>query len=163
MLFISFIIGSSLIIGIGGAAKNDAWIAAIVGFLMAVPMLSIYARILLLFPGQDLFDILNMTLGKIMGRIAEVIYIFYAFHLGALVLRNFGEFIKTVAMPETPLFISMFCLGLICIMAARLGIEIMGRTMAFILPIMIFILILVQLLVIPEFHADYLKPDWLTP
>jgi spore germination protein KB len=157
-LLISFIIGSSLIIGIGGSANNDAWIAELAGVIMAVPMLLIYTRIISLFQGLDLFDILYMIFGKVIGRIVAFLYIFYAFHLGVLVLRNFGEFIKIVAMPETPMLVSIFCMGFVCIIAARLGVEVMGRTSSYFLPIMIFILIVVQVLAIPQLHLNYLKP-----
>ena len=157
-LVIVFVIGSSLITGIGGEAKNDAWIAGVVGLLMAIPMLLIFSRILSLFQGKDLFDILTITLGKRISKLVALMYIWYAFHLGALVLRNFGEFINIVALPETPMFVPLFCLGLVCIIAVRLGIEVMGRTTTYFLPILLFILVLVQLLAIPQLHLNYLKP-----
>lgn len=153
-----FITGSSLIIGIGGEAKNDAWISGIVGIIMAVPMLLIYSRILSLFPGKDLFDILNIIFGKILSKIISLIYIWYAFHLGALVLRNFGEFMNIVAMPETPMFMQVLCLGGICIVAVRLGIEIIGRTIVYFIPLIFFIIVVVLLLIIPQMHFQYLKP-----
>ena len=37
----------------------------------------------------------------------SILYIWYVFHLGALVFRNFGEFMNIVALPETPMMISM--------------------------------------------------------
>ena len=156
-LFIAFVIGSSLIIGVGGA-KNDSWLALIVGIAMAVPVLAIYARTISLFPGQNLYDILITVFGKFAGSIITVIYSAYAFHLGALVLRNFGEFIKIVAMPETPLIFTLCAMGLICIVAARLGIEVLARTSTYFLPIVFVIIIIVQLLAIPQFHVEYLKP-----
>jgi spore germination protein KB len=157
-LFIIFIIGSSLIIGIGNEAKNDAWLAVIAGILMAVPMMLVYCRMLFIFQDKDLFDILNITFGKVIGKLFGAIYCLYAFHLGALVLRNFGEFINSIAMPETPLFLPMLFIGITCIIAARSGIEVMGRTAAFFLPILLFILLVVQLLAIPQFKMNYLKP-----
>ena len=36
-ILIVFIIGSSLIIGIGGDAKNDAWISGIIATIMLFP------------------------------------------------------------------------------------------------------------------------------
>lgn len=161
-----FVIGSSLIIGIGGDSKNDAWIAGIVGIIMTIPMLLIYSRILSLFQGNDLFDIMNIILGKVIGKIVAIMFIWYAFHLGALVLHNFGEFINIVAMPETPMIVPMLCLGLTCIIAAKSGIEVMGRTATYFLPILIFILIVVQILSMPQLNFSYLKPIWghgLTP
>lgn len=157
-VLVVFVIGSSLIIGIGGEAKNDKWIAGIVGIIMAIPMLLVYSRILSLFQGKDLFDILSITLGKVIGKIVAIIYIWYAFHLGALVLRNFSEFVNTVAMPETPMMVTMLCLGVLCVFAVSLGIEVMGRTTAYFLPIVLFTLVVVQLLVVSQLHFNYLKP-----
>ena len=88
----------------------------------------------------------------------SILYIWYAFHLGALVIRNFGEFINTVIMPETPMFVPMLCLGLVCIAAVRLGVEVMARTSAFFLPVVLLILAAVQVLAIPILHFNYLKP-----
>jgi spore germination protein KB len=158
VLVITFIIGSTLIIGIGGDAKNDAWIAGIIGLSMCIPMLLVYSRIMSIFQGKDLFEILDLVLGKIFGKFVSVIYILYSFHLGALVLRNFGEFMNTSALPETPLFVSMFCLGLVIIAAVRLGIEVLGRTTTYFVPIIFFILLIVQILGIPQLHFNYIKP-----
>ena len=157
-VFITFIIGSALIIGIGGDAKNDAWIAGIAGVIMAVPMLLVYSRMISLFPGKDLFDILNITLGKVIGKTVAILYILYAFHLGAMVLRNFGEFINAIAIPETPMLVPLLCMGFVCIIAVRLGIEVLGRTTTYFLPIILFILVVVDLLAIPQLHLNYLKP-----
>jgi spore germination protein KB len=91
----------------------------LVGIIMAVPMLLVFSRILSLFPGEDLFAILDITLGKVMGKILAVLYVWYAFHVGALVLRNFGEFFNIIAMPETPMLVSLLCFGLLCIIAVK--------------------------------------------
>lgn len=156
-LLILFVIGTSLIIGIGGI-NNDAWLAGIIGIILSIPVLAIYARIISLFPRKSLYDILIAVFGKIIGRIVSVFYAIYAFHLGALVLRNFGEFIKIVAMPETPLFVPIFCIGLVAVIASRLGIEVIARTSTFFLPIVFFIIVIVGLFAIPQLHVNYLKP-----
>jgi spore germination protein KB len=165
-LVIMFVIGSSLIIGVGGDAENDAWIAIIVGIIMTIPILLVFSRILSLFQGKDLFDILNITLGKTIGKIVSILYIWYAFHLGALVLRNFGEFTNSVAMPETPMIVILLCMGLLSIIAVSLGIEVLGRTTTYFLPILFFLLAAVLLLAIPQLNLDYIKPilgNGLTP
>ncbi|WP_010244520.1 GerAB/ArcD/ProY family transporter [Acetivibrio cellulolyticus] len=157
-LLIVFMMGTTLILGSGGEAKNDAWISTIVSLFMFIPMLLIFSRVLSLYQGKDLFDILVIIFGKVVGRVFSVIYIWYAFHLGALVLRNFGEFINTIAMPETPMFVPLLCMGVTCIIAVRLGIEVLGRTTTYFLPIVFFIVVVVQILGLPEIHMSYLKP-----
>lgn len=157
-LLLVFVIGTSLILGVGGEAKNDIWIAEIVGLIMFLPMLLVYSRILWLFPEKDLFDIIDLTLGKVLGKIVEIIYIWYAFHLGALILRNFGEFINAVAMPETPMLVPLLCLGVVCIIGVSLGVEILGRTTTYFIPLILFIVVFVELLAIPKLHLNYIKP-----
>lgn len=153
-----FTMGSTLILGSGGAAKNDAWIAGILGIIMAIPMLIVYIRILAAYPGQSLYDIVEISMGRIAGKIVSIIYVWYSFHLGALVIRNFGEFINTVAMPETPILFTMLCLGIVCILTVNAGVEVLGRVSAFCLPVQIFIIVVVQLLVIPLLNFENIKP-----
>jgi spore germination protein KB len=157
-LMIIFYIGSSFILGVGGGAKNDAWISVIVGIFMAAPLILIYARLLSLFPDKGLYDILEWAFGKVIGKLFSLFYIWYSFHLGALVIRNFGEFIKTVAMPETPMFVPMLCLIIVCMVAVRSGIEVMGRICAAVLPLLLVIIIVVQLMGIPNMNFHFLKP-----
>jgi spore germination protein KB len=157
VLFV-FYIGSSLILGGGGEAKNDAWLAGIFAVLLATPIVLVYARLLALYPEKSLFDIVELIFGKALGKIVSIFYIWYSFHLGSIVLRNFGEFINTATMPETPLFVPLFCLGLVCIVAARSGIEVIGRISTYIVPFTLFIIILVQLLGIPHWEIHNIKP-----
>lgn len=157
-LLINFIMGSTLIVGIGTNAKNDAWLASLFGILMAIPAIIIYSRILQLFPGANLYDIVNLLFGKYLGSVVTILYIWYSFHLGALVVRDFGEFLNTITMPETPMLVPMFSLIIICIFAVRLGIEVISRTSAYFFPIMLFIIIIVQLLSISKMDFEYIFP-----
>jgi spore germination protein KB len=157
-LMIIFIIGSSFILGVGGEAKNDAWISVILGIFMAVPMILIYARLLSLLPDMGLYDILEWAFGKVIGKLFALFYIWYSFHLGALVIRDFGEFTTTIAMPETPMFASMLCLMIVCIVAVRSGVEVMGRISAAVLPLLFVIITAVQLMAIPKMNFHFLKP-----
>jgi len=153
-----FVMGSSLIIGVGSSVKNDAWIAAIIGLLMFLPVMLIYSRIQALLPGKNLFDIVNIAFGRIIGKIITLLYIWYAFHLGALVIRNFGEFVNTVSMPETPMIVTLLFLGTVCVYAVRMGLEVMGRISTYFIPIVILIPVVVYILAIPQFNLCNLKP-----
>ena len=157
-LLIIFYIGSSFILGIGTESNQDGWISGIIGLLMSLPMILIYSRVLSLYPEKELFEILELTLGKIAGKILIVLYIWYSFHLGALVIRNFGEFINTVAMPETPMFVPMLCLLLVTITAVKSGIEVISRTSAYLLPVLLFIIIFVLIMGFPLLDVSNMKP-----
>lgn len=153
-----FIMGTTLIIGIGGQAKNDGWIAGILGLMLAIPVVLVYARLNFLFPGKDLFHIIKLILGKFIGTALCLLYVWYAFHLGALVIRNFGEFINIVNMPETPMIVPMICLGLVSVYAVRSGVEVMARISAYIFPVLLLVIVIGQVLPIPQWNFNYLKP-----
>ncbi|MCL6571496.1 MAG: endospore germination permease [Bacillus sp. (in: Bacteria)] len=157
-LLILFYVGGSFILGVGAGAKNDAWISSILGMVLAIPIILVYARICKLYPEKGLYDILELVFGKVIGKIFIIIYIWYSFHLGALVIRNFGAFINTVAMTETPLFVPLLCLGIVGIVAVSAGIEVMGRISTILLPILLIIIVVVELLAIPQFTINFIKP-----
>lgn len=153
-----FIMGSSLVLGAGTEAKQDVWIAILFGIAIAVPVLMVYARILALFPEKDLFQILQIIFGKILGKIIAMLFIWYAFHLGALVTRNFTEFIKLAAMPETPEIVPTLLLGLLCIWGVKEGIEVLGRWSQFVLPLLLGIIFVVAILSMTLADFDNIRP-----
>ncbi|MDF2547313.1 MAG: hypothetical protein K0R93_2211 [Anaerosolibacter sp.] len=126
-LTILFVWGSSVIIGSGAGAKREVWLAILLGMTGGILLSLVYARILYLFPNQNLCDIVLHIFGKYIGGLIIVLYSWFAFHLGALVLRNFGEFIITVALPETPMIVPMILLSFLCIWVSKEGIEVLGR------------------------------------
>jgi spore germination protein KB len=144
--------------GIAGEAKNDAWISGLLGLAMSVPVILLYSRIVSLFPGKDIFEILGLVLGKVAGSFVSILYIWYALHLGALVIRNFGEFMNVMALPETPILVPMLCIGLVCVCAVSAGVEVMGRLSSYFFPVILVILLLVQILGIPKLELHFLKP-----
>ncbi len=153
-----FIMGSTLIMGVGGEAKNDTWLAVIIGVIFSIPIFLVYSRIVSIFKGKDLFEILELVFGRYIGKFVALLYTWYAFMLGALVIRNYGEFVNTLGLPETPMFVILFCLGIIGIIAVRLGIEVIGRTSAYLIAIVFAILVIIQILVIPQMNFNYIKP-----
>ncbi|WP_379158514.1 endospore germination permease [Paenibacillus sp. sgz5001063] len=153
-----FIIGSSLFMGASGQSGNSSWIAIILALLLAVPLMLIYARLHVLFPGKDLFDMLICVFGAVTGRIFSCLYIWYALHLGVLVLRNFGEFCKSVALTSTPMLVPMLVIGLLCVWVVKEGIEVVGRSAKFLMLFSFMVIIVVQLLSIPKFHFHHLFP-----
>jgi spore germination protein KB len=158
MILILFIMGSTLVIGTGSDAKKDMWLAVFFGMIVALPALFMYGRILYLFPEKDGYDILEILYGKIAGKILSIFFVWYSFHLGSLVLRNFGEFIRTVAFPETPMIVPISLFGLLCIVAIKDGIELLGRWSELFFPAVLIIIIIVQLLLIPNWDYKNLLP-----
>lgn len=157
-LMVLFLFGSTLVMGTGGEAERDMWISVLVALLLAIPLYLVYSRILSLFPGKDLFEILELNFGKIFGKFISLLFIWFAFHLGALVLRNFGEFIATVALPETPMIVFIILFGFLCIWAVKAGIETMAKCAEYFIVFVMALVIIFSLLVIPSMESSNVMP-----
>jgi spore germination protein KB len=157
-IMVMFIIGTTLVLGSGSSAKQDIWLAVLLAIIITLPAILVYSRLLLLFPGKDLFDILKILLGGFVGKVIALFFVWDAFFLGALVIRNFAEFAKTAAMPETPQYVTTIFLGLLCIWAVKEGIEVIGRWNSFVLPILLFVIAITLILSIPGISFQNIRP-----
>ena len=153
-----FIIGSSIVLTVAGKAKKDVWIAIILSILTALPIVLVHARLLVIFPGRDLYDVLELVFGKLMGRGISLLFIGFSFFLGGLVLRVFGDFISTVSFLDTPKIVPMLVIAVLCIWAVKEGIETMGRWAEFFLIGTIVLILTVSLLLINKMNINNLRP-----
>lgn len=165
-LIILFISGSSTVLTPGLESKNDVWLAILLAMIFALPILFIFERLLYLFPGKDLFDILQLIFGKVLGKFFSILYIWFSFHLGTLVLCNFAYFINIVALDNTPLIIPTLFIAILCIEAVTFGIEILGRWGEFAIVVLIISISILVILLIKNMNINNLMPilyDGFTP
>lgn len=54
-ILILFILGSTMLLGTARQAQTDSWISILLAMVMIIPIYLIIARLLSLFPGQNLF------------------------------------------------------------------------------------------------------------
>jgi len=141
-ILVLFQVGSSLALGVNSKIEQDSWIAILLSMVMFIPAILIYGRIMRLFPGQSLFDILLILFGKIFGRIFIAYIIFYSLFLGSLVLRNFTEFIQLTAMPETPQIPIMILITLVIFYLVKSGASTFGKWTIIVLPAVCFLVLI---------------------
>jgi spore germination protein (amino acid permease) len=166
ILITFFIVGSTFLIGTGGQSKQDAWIAIIIAISWSAILVLMFSRILSLYPGKDLFDILQIILGKFIGKIISILMIWFAFHLGTLVIRNLSEFTNSIVFPDTPVVVPMLFFTILLIWGLKEGIEVLGRWSEFFIWVVILIFIVISTLSISEMDINRLKPilnNGLTP
>lgn len=126
-LVILFIAGSSLALPTAPEAGSDLWLAIFCAMIISFPILIVYARLINYSEGNDVFDLLEYAFGKIIGKVIGLLFIWFAFHLGILIIRDFGEFPVTVSLPETPMGAFMLMLMLLAIWIVKEGIEVLAR------------------------------------
>jgi spore germination protein KB len=154
----AFLIGSTVIITPSAGAKQNAWIAFLIGMAGGVLLLCIYVAIVKLNPLKTWVEILKEHFGKIAGSILAGFYIWYFIHLATLVLRNFGEYFIVINYTETPLvFVNLFFM-LVIIYVAKLGVEVIGRISEVFLVILTVNVVLVFFLLLGMLDVENLKP-----
>lgn len=157
-LMILFMIGASTVSLAGVEAKKDIWLAVISSMIMGAPIVFIFSRLHSNFPNNDLYDIIEICFGKFIGKAIIIFFTFYLTITLCTVLRNYGEFINTVSLEETPLIIPMIFLGLLCAYATISGIEVLGRWGNFFIYIVVFFTFILILLLIPNSNIDNIRP-----
>ena len=134
-MLILYELGSSLVTGGSMKAGQDSWLTALIGLGMSVPLLLVYARLHALCPDGDLYDMACQALGKAAGSAVTLVFSLYVFHLGALVIRNFTEYIQVLSLPETPQPVCAACIALLAYFSIRSGLEVPARSAEFITPV----------------------------
>ncbi|WP_341279038.1 endospore germination permease [Paenibacillus sp. FSL H8-0537] len=139
-------------------AHQDMWLSPIWAGLFG--MLTVWVAIKLnrLKPDSTLIRTSFSLLGAVPGFLVGLFYIFYLPHLTGIIIRQYGEFIISNALPMTPQFVVTGSMVLVCAINARLGIEVIGRTSQIFTAVFIFLSAFLFILLIGELHPSELLP-----
>lgn len=160
LIIVIFELGSAILVGIGNDAKQDAWIAVLLGSLLGVVIISFYYAILSKVPGQNLFGILEYSLGKWIGKILAFAYVLYFFYIAARVLRDFNELIVTTILYHTPMEIISITFMLTVAYMIDKGLEVTGRSAEIFAPYLTLFIGLTAILILlsGELSLDNMRP-----
>ena len=157
-ILLLFNFGSSVVMGVSSGVAQDSWISLLLAAVYAVPVLLMYGRIISLNPGEGLFDAAQRLLGKFFGKLVALLMAWYALHLGALVLRNFSEFIQISSLQETPqLPVAAIMMLTVCALAVKGG-KALGKWAVATAPVVLFIVLLTVILSLNVMHTEHLLP-----
>ena len=157
MLIISFILGSSLVLN-SPTIGHDGWLAYVLAIIEVAPIVAVHLLLASRFPDKTLIQMMTETWGPVWGKIAASLYLLFLLQLGALVLRNFGDFFQAVSLPNTPLLVIVSLLAVCCAAAVAAGIESIARCNQILLPIVVMVLLLTIPMLIPQYELQNLLP-----
>jgi spore germination protein KB len=160
VLIVLFEMGSAILLGLGSAVKQDAWIAILLGLAGGVIVFFIYYRLFMYYPDLPLTSYLQKILGKWFGRFIGFLYIVYFIYIAARVLRDFGELLATTIYNSTPLFVINSLMIITIIYGIHKGFEVLARVGEIFFGIVYFTAILGMLLITFSglIHLGNLKP-----
>ncbi|MFC4810178.1 GerAB/ArcD/ProY family transporter [Paenibacillus sp. GCM10023250] len=161
ILTLLFSLGSSILIvpsGLTAIAKQDGWISAVIGVGVGALLIGLYIVLATRYPGQTLVQFAEQILGTWLGRLVGLLFFSFYFLLASLVLRNVGDFITTIVMPETPIQIVHLLFIMAILMGASLGLEVIARTAEIFLPWILTMLLLLIVFLLPQIQFDRVQP-----
>ncbi|RTE09185.1 GerAB/ArcD/ProY family transporter [Paenibacillus whitsoniae] len=140
-----------------GYAGHDMWMTPLLASLVGLLAIYIAYRLNIRHPQLTPIESSVLILGKVPGRLLGLFFVFYLVQLNGIVLREYGEFILSAILPQTPLFVVMGSLMFLCAVNVISGLEVLGRTAVILMTLMAALLTIVLLLLIPEWRTD----EWL--
>ena len=135
------------------AVPYDHWIVLLAGGLVAIVVVSIHAWIIKLEPGKQYFQILCNSLSKPIAYVVGLAYIIYFVVLIGLLTRLFGEVIKVFLLVKTPIEVINISILICCIYLSRKGVEVLGRFVIVLFPVVIIVIIFL-------FSLSFVKTDF---
>lgn len=157
-LIIGFVAGSSVILPPGGGAGHDAWIAVALGLIEGLIIAWVFTALARQFAGLTIIEINSLVYGQVLGKCISVLFIWYLFHLGAMVLNNFGGFFSVEIYRNTPKIVIIFLLMLVCASTVGRGIEVLSRMSLILSALMLMVFIFDILFIIPYMNLNNLLP-----
>jgi len=136
-----------------GRARQDAWLAAVVAFFLGVVFIWLLGRLALNFPEQSIIQYSEALLGKWLGKLFSLFYLGAFLLMGFTDLRTYGEVLRTVFLPETPLAVILGSMVVLAVAVVYAGLEPLGRMGDLIFPV--FTLATLFTLFFPVLEADF--------
>ncbi|MEH7073187.1 GerAB/ArcD/ProY family transporter [Neobacillus drentensis] len=160
VLIVLFEMGSAILVGIASNAKQDAWIAVLLGMVGGIGIFYIYYGLFVYYPELPLTSYLQEITGKWIGKFIGLFYVAYFIYIAARVLRDFGELLSSTIYNSTPLFVINTLMIITIIYAIHKGFEVLARVGELYFGIVYMTAILGMLLITFSglIHLDNLKP-----
>jgi spore germination protein KB len=139
-MIVLFQIGSSPLFLLASEAGSDAWISVLIGMIGGLLLLSLVTlQLQRRMPEQDLFDMIERSLGKVAGGLLAAVYIVYFGYKAVRNIREFGDLMILYLLPSTPLWFIILVLLAVAAYAVFQGIEVFSRVAQILLPMIVFI------------------------
>jgi spore germination protein KB len=161
ILVLLFTIGTAIIVGphlAAADAHQDGWIAAIVGLLLGIILVGVYATFGKRLHEKTLVEMTELVFGKWIGSVISLLFVAYLIVLGAIVLINISHFTVSRILIKTPIVsVEYIYVGMI-IFATILGLEVLARAAEVLVPFFFFLFLLFVIGQFPHIDLNNVRP-----
>ena len=139
-------------------AGRDSWLSVILGTLIALITVSIILALGLRYPDKTIIQYSSEILGKPIGLLISILYIYFLLENTRGVTRELGELFVIAFNPDAPMFIYNAVVVAVAAYAVLKGLEVIARVNQLLLPIGLGILLFVSMFNIPNMDFNNFLP-----
>jgi spore germination protein KB len=161
VLMIMFIISSSTMLIpslLTIQAKQDAWIAVLVGTVLSYVLLAAYLKLGSLYPSRTIVQSSTSILGKPAGYAMGFLYLLYFFLITAGLIRQLGDMLLALLIPDTPIQMVHGLMILLVVYTLYCGLESFARAAEIFIPWVLLLTTLLLLFLLPNIKLEHLLP-----
>ncbi|WP_219639524.1 endospore germination permease [Cohnella sp. CFH 77786] len=161
ILVFLYTVGTTILVipaGLAAVAKQDAWIASLLGLLFNLAAVFFYLRFSRSFPDMTLAQYYERVYGRWLGKLFTLSFVFFSFIGAATVLFYLGNFINTQVMPKTPIQAISILFILIVAMGLRLGLEAIAKAGEILFPWIVLLFFILIACLLPQVEVHKLLP-----
>ncbi|GAB6099582.1 endospore germination permease [Halanaerocella petrolearia] len=108
-------------------AKQDAWLATTIGYLVALVITFISLQLIKLYPDQNILEFSSDIMGSFLGKIVALVFFLYSFLVVVYVLEQFQLLMTIMVYQEFPPFFFKLAMISLVVYAVNLGAEVIFR------------------------------------
>ncbi len=137
---------------------NAGWQMTLISTLTSIIAFSFIYILLKRFPGKDIIQIFDISLGRIIGFIFSFAFAAAFLEAAAMLLREFVDVIKVYVYRETPPDILIWTVVFAAVLSSFLGLETLARISKLTAYIMLVTYFILLLFAIPQYNPTNLFP-----
>ncbi|NOU86438.1 GerAB/ArcD/ProY family transporter [Paenibacillus sp. LMG 31460] len=134
LMMLAFEIGSAVIFALGAEAKQDAWLAVLIGMVLGLILMSVFTKLSGYYPNDSLIQIIQKISGRYIGYPLSITYIIYFTSQAARISRDFSDLMLSTILVGTPEIFILASFVAVIIYTLRGGIEVFGRMAEMVVP-----------------------------
>ncbi|RCW51816.1 GerAB/ArcD/ProY family transporter [Paenibacillus prosopidis] len=160
-LYFAYITGSALIVIPGPLVTmslNAAWLSILISLGIGIVLLNIMFYLHRRNPGLTFIGYSSKTIGRWPTVILACFMLTMALHMASGIIIDVSGFMTSMMLPETPDYVFMGMLYLLAAFFLRGGIESIARMFSVLVVIVMIFWALVLVLLIPQYHPEFLRP-----
>ncbi|MFG6150067.1 GerAB/ArcD/ProY family transporter [Halobacillus sp. B23F22_1] len=165
-IVINFLIFSSILMAPAitvVAANQDGWVSMLLALGIGLILMVLYLYMFKKYKYPSLFELMDHIAGKWIGSVVNLLIIFYALHLAAMVLRNLSNFMVSSVVPYSHPWIYQILTLVVVAYTVSLGVKIIFLLNELLFPFVALFTVGSLLLILREFSIFELKPFFHTP